>query len=331
MCKTKSINISIVVPVKNGMDTLERFIKGIQVQSILKDIEVVIIDSGSNDGSLEYLEAFEFVKVISIDPKTFNHGATRNFAITQCQGEFVFMTVQDAWTTDEHLLKRMLTHFDDIEVMGVCGQQIVPKRDDTNPHEWFRPYSKPKPKVIQFKDSEEFINLGEKEQFKYCGWDDVIAMYRKTALQQLPFETVAFGEDMLWAKAALIKGYRIVYDYRNRVNHYHHEYPDFVYKRTFIVLYFIYKSFGFVRDLSVPKSEFLKIIYRNLKYKVNLKWIIFNWKARDARHSAFIDFNKALKVSEENLDKVYSKVCSNVPQGKSYKKIINTKFKLLKL
>ena len=39
---TDNIKISIVVPVKNGMDTLERFIAGIQLQSILKDLEVTV-------------------------------------------------------------------------------------------------------------------------------------------------------------------------------------------------------------------------------------------------------------------------------------------------
>ena len=323
MFKNEDIKISIVVPVKNGMDTLPRFIEGIKSQTILDKCEVVIVDSGSNDGSVEYLNFIDFVKVIPIDPKTFNHGGTRNFAVTQCVGEFIFMTVQDAWTTDEKLLERMLAYFEDDEVMGVCGQQIVPKREDTNPHEWFRPFSSPIPKFIQFKTQDEFLSLTSEEQFKLCCWDDVIAMYRKTVLEQLPFETVAFGEDMLWAKAALIKGYKIVYDYRNRVNHYHHAYPNFVYKRTFIVLYFIYKSFGFVRDLSVPSLDYLKIIYRNFKYQTHPKWIGFNIKAKHARYKAYTDFIGALKnQGDVELENLYFNVCSEVPQGRSFKRNI---------
>ena len=44
--------ISIVIPVKNGMGTLPKTIEGIQKQTRFSDCEVVVIDSGSTDGSV---------------------------------------------------------------------------------------------------------------------------------------------------------------------------------------------------------------------------------------------------------------------------------------
>ena len=306
--------ISIVVPVKNGIETLERFIKGVQLQTCFKDTEVVIIDSGSTDGSVAYLSQFDFVKLIAIDPKTFNHGSTRNLAVTYCKGEFVLMTVQDAWTTDPLLIERMLSHFKDIEVMGVCGHQIVPHMKGMNPHKWFRPQNEPLPKAIQFKNG-AFHHLSPKEQFGYCGWDNVIAMYRKSALIAMPFITTDFAEDLIWAKQALSAQHKLVYDHRNRVNHYHHAYPDYVYKRIFIESYAIYKHFNYERHVKVPIAIYVKMLFRNIKWGLSPYWMVFNFRALRAQDKADDLFHKALNKGETYLDKTYKAVCGSIPQG----------------
>lgn len=269
-------NLSIVVPVKNGVATLKRFIRGVQLQTLFEQIEVVAIDSGSTDGSVAYLQQFDFVKLIQIDPKTFNHGDTRNLAVDHCQGAFILMTVQDAWTTDPQLIERMLTHFKDPEVMGVCGQQVVPHIKGTNPHQWFRPQSAPNAKEVQFKNPEEFIKLSPKLQRDACGWDDVIAMYRKSALSQLPFEPLIFGEDMLWAKMALEKGWKLIYDSSCRVYHYHYEFPTYTYKRTLIAKLFIYKCFNYLDDRKYSLKDMLLMTLRNFKWGKHFKWIPHN-------------------------------------------------------
>lgn len=290
-----SKKISVVVPVKNGIATLERFIKGIQLQTLFGQLEVIIIDSDSTDGSVAYLQQFDFVKVVSIDPATFNHGATRNLAVAHCQGEFILMTVQDAWTTDPQLLERMHAHFKDAEVMGVCGQQVVPHIKGTNPHQWFRPQSEPSLKTVQFKTVEAFDNLSPKAQREACGWDDVIAMYRKTALVQMPFKPLIFGEDLFWAKMALIKGHKLVYDTACRVNHYHFEFPTYTYKRTLITKLFIYKSFGYFDDRKFNFDDFLRIIFRNFKWGCHIKWILHNFKMR-------YNYNRATRALEKHIE-----------------------------
>ena len=310
--------ISVVVPVKNGMDTLERFIDGIKKQTLFDALELIIVDSGSNDGSVNYLSALPFVKLVSIDPKTFNHGATRNLAVTHCNGDFILMTVQDAWTTDAKLLERMVNHFKDDETVGVCGYQVVPKIKGYNPHQWFRPQNVPKPKVVQFKDG-AFNNLSPKEKYENCGWDNVIAMYRASTLKKIPFAATSFAEDMLWAKEVLGKGYKIVYDHRNRVNHYHHRFPDYIYKRIFIELYSIYKHFGYKMDMSVTNNMYIKILIRNIKWKLKPYWFFFNVRALKARQRANTIFTEALQYGDKHLDKVYAEVCGTIPQGKTIK------------
>jgi rhamnosyltransferase len=311
---TSNTTISVVVPVKNGMDTLEQFIAGIELQTLFDQLEVVAIDSGSTDGSLDYLSSFSFVKLISIDPQTFNHGSTRNQAVAHCKGEFIFMTVQDAWTDDPLLLERMHAHFIDTRVMGVCGHQIVPHINTMNPHKWFRPQTEPQPRAVSFAAG-EFAKLTPQKQFEHCGWDNVIAMYRKSALKKLPFITTDFAEDLNWAKDALLNGWTLVYDHRNRVNHYHHAYPDYVFKRIFIELYAIYKHFNYTMDVGVNFSHYARVVVRNFKWHLPQRWIWFNLRALKAKDKANTLFHKCIKEGDAVLEKTYKDVCGVIPQG----------------
>jgi rhamnosyltransferase len=313
-----SIKISIVVPVKNGIDTLERLIAGIKLQTIFQRTEVVVVDSGSNDGSVEYLQQFDFVNVIPIDPKTFNHGATRNLAVQHCKGEFILMTVQDAWTEDPHLLERMASHFKDQDVVGVVGHQKVPHVKGMNPHEWFRPVGNPKARKIKF-DIEEYKNLSNEEKYKNSKWDNVIAMYRKETLIYIPFEITNFSEDLAWAKKILSQGYALVSDPRNLVNHYHHAYPEYVLKRKFIELYTKYKIFNWKVDYNVPLKRYVLVLIRNFKWNLHPKWIIFNFKIIFAQNKANNIFHKACSKGDNFLDKKFNELCGEIPQGSQFK------------
>ncbi len=304
----------MVIPVKNGADTIAACLDGISKQKVDANIEVIIIDSGSSDNSLDIVRKYPHTKVISINPESFNHGLTRNLGVANAVGDFIVMTVQDAAPADEFWLENMFRHFEDPEVSGVCGQQVVPHHKDKNPHEWFRPQSKPNVKVLQYKLG-EFEKLTGEQQRSLCGWDDVNAMYRKKALQEIPFEPVMFGEDMLWAKSALLKGYKLVYDTHAQVEHYHHHTPSYTYNRTLIVLLFIFKTFGFVRKDQTGIKDYLLVVYRNIKWKLPLKWITHNWSLIYTLFKANRDFNRY--HTKRQIDRLEAKFAGNIPLGQS--------------
>lgn len=308
-----NIDISVVIPVKNGITTLSNCIESIREQTVYDKTEIILIDSGSSDGTLGMIAAYPEVKLYQITPESFNHGATRNYGVSLARGEFVVMTVQDAAATDEFWLERMLKHFEDPTVAGVCGQQVVPHQKGINPHQWFRPRSKPSVKFVQFNDANDFNDLSPLEKRKSCSWDDVNAMYRKSILEKIPFESVMFGEDMIWAQNALLAGHKIIYDSGSRVTHYHHHSPKFTYKRTLIVWLFIYKSFGLKRELPFNFKEYFAVVYRNFKWKLHPKWIFYNWSILNSTKKAVRDFEKA--IDSGNLDGIEQELALKIPQG----------------
>ena len=134
--------ISVVIPIKNEPSEVAACLEGIFRQTLRDQLEVIAIDSGSPQVTLDLLAGYP-VRLHQIPPSEFNHGETRNLGVKLASGEFVVMTVADAVAGNERWLEQMLQHFDDPRVMGVCGQQIVPHDIDKNPLQWFRPVSKP--------------------------------------------------------------------------------------------------------------------------------------------------------------------------------------------
>jgi len=271
--------ISVVIPVKNGIDTLRSCLEGIFRQTLRDRLEVIVIDSGSTDGTLELLQQFP-VRIHHLAPKEFNHGDTRNLGVQLSRGNFVVMTVQDATPASDDWLEILHGHFSDPDVIAVCGQQIVGHDPEKNPLQWFNPVSEAVPRKIVFPDPGVFRKLPGKVQHSYCQWDDVNAMYRKSAKLELPFRRLMFSEDTLWAKDALSQGLTLVYDYRARVYHYHHQNFRFYFKRTYIILYQNYKFYNYIRFPKNPFSQSLYIIVRlarkDITGREKIKWIRYN-------------------------------------------------------
>ena len=84
--------VSVVIPVKDG----ERYL-GELLQALAREgaDEVLVIDSGSRDCSLEIARAAG-VQLLQIEPAEFGHGRTRNLGAERTSGELICFLTQDA-------------------------------------------------------------------------------------------------------------------------------------------------------------------------------------------------------------------------------------------
>jgi rhamnosyltransferase len=315
--------VSVVIPVKNGTDTLHSCLKGLFRQTVKDRMEVIVIDSGSTDGTLDMLRQYP-VKVHNLPPKEFNHGETRNLGVQLAKGTFVVMTVQDATPASDDWIEIMLSHFSNPEVAGVCGQQIVGNDPEKNPLQWFSPASEAVPKIVQFNNTAEFSALTGKKQHEYCNWDDVTAVYRKSIKEKLPFKRLMFSEDTLWAKDALSHGFAIVYDYRARVYHYHHQDFKFYFKRTYIILYQNYKFYDYIHFPKNPLVSIPQITVRLAKKQMPLsmkwRWGIYNMKLVVASWAAALIFSMiALTRGLKGVESSQKYFVGYPPQGTQVK------------
>ena len=79
-------------------------------QTLIAQSEIIVIDSGSTDRSLEIVRRYP-VRLIEIPASEFNHGSTRNLGVRAAKGEYVVMTVQDALPGSDDWLELFLAGF----------------------------------------------------------------------------------------------------------------------------------------------------------------------------------------------------------------------------
>src|SRR5215831_3958755 len=98
---------SILVLSKNDVVNVEAGLKAIYSQKDVEEFEVIVVDSGSTDGTLEVLSRFP-VRVEQIPPTSFHHAQTRNLAASLATGEILVFLSQDALPASEFWLASML-------------------------------------------------------------------------------------------------------------------------------------------------------------------------------------------------------------------------------
>ena len=136
--------ISVVIPVYNREATIKRSVESVLKQTY-KNIEIIIIDDGSSDGTVEVLRELEqteeTVKIFIQDHRGAN--AARNLGIEKSKGEFIaFQDSDDEWLPDK--LEKQLTYMveNNFEV-SYCpfflyedGKEIIIPENYQNSHKY---------------------------------------------------------------------------------------------------------------------------------------------------------------------------------------------------
>ena len=65
-------SVDVVIPVLNGFPEIRDCIEGILDQSV-QVRRIFVLDSGSTDGTLDYLKGLDQVTIIPVDPGPLNH------------------------------------------------------------------------------------------------------------------------------------------------------------------------------------------------------------------------------------------------------------------
>src|SRR3954463_14509782 len=103
--------VTVAIPVRNAGPELERVLRAVADQQVDREVEVLICDSGSTDGSAALARAHG-AEVFEIDPAEFSHGGTRNLLVERARGSHVALLTQDAVPVGRAWLRRLLSGFD---------------------------------------------------------------------------------------------------------------------------------------------------------------------------------------------------------------------------
>ena len=207
--------ISVVIPVRNGGSDLVRCLDAIDRQRVDDEVEVVVVDSSSTDGSQDVARE-RGAQVHEIDVADFNHGGARNLGASLAKGEILVFTSQDAFAEDDEWLARLTAPLRaDESVAGVYGRQL-PHADATPPERFFLNFLYgPEPRTQQVSGAGE-LNMDT------TLFSNVNGAMRRSAWEAFPFaDDIIMSEDQEWCRRVLLAGHRIAYEPRAAVRHSH--------------------------------------------------------------------------------------------------------------
>ena len=100
------VKVSVIVPVYNNEKFLDKCLSSLVKQS-LKDIEIICVNDGSTDSSLDILKKYEKKdsRVIVVSQKNQGAGASRNNGIDIAKGEYISFVDADDWLERKALKK----------------------------------------------------------------------------------------------------------------------------------------------------------------------------------------------------------------------------------
>jgi len=101
------IKVSIIVPVFNSEKYLEKCINSL-VNQTLKDVEIIIINDGSTDKSLEIIKKFQkrHSNIVCINNKNHGIGYSRNCGIEKSKGKYISFIDSDDYI-DINMMKNL--------------------------------------------------------------------------------------------------------------------------------------------------------------------------------------------------------------------------------
>ena len=227
-----SDTVSIVVLMKNAAGYLDDLVKALADQKGCGETELVVVDSGSTDGSVSRIsslcrESQLELNLSSVEPRDFGHGKTRNSAVRNARGEIVALLSQDALPASESWLANLIGPLGHDGVAGVFGRQ-VPRPGTGLCETLFYDMTYPaQHRRITREDASSFSNQN-------LFFSNVNSALRKSLALEFPFrEDLVMSEDQFWGRAMLQQGYALVYEPDAMVIHSHNYSFRQLFKRYF--------------------------------------------------------------------------------------------------
>ena len=290
------MDVTIVIPTKNAGDLLDKVLNMVFSQKTDYTYEVVIVDSGSSDNTLDIVRKYP-VKLYEIPASEFGHGKTRNFGASKGTGDYIVFITQDALpATDTWLQNFIDARKLDPDIVGGFGIHypypecnIIDKRDLKAHFEGFGSTN-----TIYFMEDKERYEREEGYRHLLAFFSDNNSCVRRDIFEKYPYDDVDFAEDQIWARKMIELGYKKVYcpfapvyhshnyDLRSYLGRYYDENKGLYQIHQYIgVKHWYYIVPAIIRHTSMDIKYFKTLNLTKEEYKDAVN---YSWKRNYARY-----------------------------------------------
>lgn len=251
---------SIFIPTYNAGSVFENTMDSL-LDNKISISHVFVVDSGSTDTTLVKAKKLGFI-CHTISKTDFNHGATRQLALTLCpDADIIIYMTQDSILASPDSIKNILAPFEDEKVGAVCGRQLPHKNaSPIAAHARLFNY----PAISSIKSQADIPRLGIKAAFL----SNSFAAYRRTALEDVggfPSDAI-LSEDTFVATKMLLSGWKIAYA-ADATCYHSHNYNIFAeFKRYFDIGIFHGREKWYLASLGRAEGEGKKFVFSELRY-----------------------------------------------------------------
>lgn len=285
---------SIVIRAYNEEKLIGRLLEGIKQQTV-KDVEIILVDSGSIDTTVSIAESFG-AKVVHIPPAEFTFGRSLNIGIKSASREFIVIASAHVYPVYPDWLETLLRSFQDSQVALTYGKQRGYAGSKYSEHQIFHQWY---PDASTLDQATAFCNNAN-------------AAIRKSLWEKHPYDETLTGlEDLEWAKWAKGQGYKIAYVAEAEIAHIHNETPHGIYnryRREAMALRRIYPEahFNFYDFVRLTITNILSDLWHATRERVLLKSLasIF-WFRFSQFHGTYIGHRETSLVTPQLRETFY--------------------------
>jgi poly-beta-1,6-N-acetyl-D-glucosamine synthase len=191
--------VSILIPVYNEESVIERRINNIFESAYPKDkLEIIVIDSGSNDNTRSIIES-NFHSTVTLVTEEERKGKAHaiNLALQTCKGEIVILTDGTA-LYDKGTISQLVNSFSDDTIGAVSAFYDVPNREESQ-------VSASEHKYWLHKDN---IRILESKAYSTSWLSGEACAFRNRIISKVNEDTLA--DDSNIALQIISKGYRVI-------------------------------------------------------------------------------------------------------------------------
>jgi len=229
---TEDVKISVIIPTKNAGDHFKRLIKSINFQKGFKEVETIIVDSGSTDETLDIVKDYN-LKLIEIKPEEFSHSYARNLGAAQASGDFIFFTVQDSLLPDKYFLHSLYKKLNQYNTAAVSCHEFI--REDSDLYYNFISYYHGK--YMGLDKNDIIMSMPEKDDFEAlrsnANLNNIACLINKNIFDKYKFEA-KYAEDLHLGLRLIKDGYKLALIGSVKIIHSHNRSPFYFLKRGYV-------------------------------------------------------------------------------------------------